>query len=379
MIFWAVRFSSIFDFGGDAASHVGGIKSRNRPDTALFVLDGAVISLEQVAGLKKDQVKSITKPKDEIAKSVYGALATNGALIIESYDSARRRNAVKNVTITGKVTDCEGEPLVGVTIFEEAKRSNSIASDSLGDYTLTVSDTSAVLEFHYTGCVTQRIKVGGRTKIDVSMKAVPAKEVMVRKPVIYLYPEVETEVSVRVEFDGRMLFTYPGYGEGWHVTASPDGSLVDRSDGRQYSYLFWDGESYPAATEYETGYVVHRDNAVGFLQDILPQYGLQPREYNEFIVYWTPFLRRNEWNFIHFRSGADYDVISKNTVVPQPQTEIRVFMDFAGIDAPFEVVPQTPAAPARKGFTLVEWGGRELTQPVKVKTADGGEFDNLRI
>lgn len=196
------------------------------------------------------------------------------------------------------------------------------------------------------------------------------------KPVIYLYPERETEVAVAVDFDGEFQFTYPDYGDGWRVIASPDGSLVNKADGKHYSYLYWDGLSYPTqGAAYETGYVVDRDGTVAFLQDILPRFGLLPREYNEFIVYWTPLLQRNKWNFIHFRSGGGYDAISRNRVVPRPQTEIRVFMDFAGVDRPFEVAPQKPVAPPRHGFTLVEWGGRELTHRVRVKTADGTVID----
>ena len=45
------------------------------------------------------------------------------------------------------------------------------------------------------------------------------------KPVLYLYPEKETEVNVRLDYDGELTCTYPAYGEeGWTVTAAPDGT-----------------------------------------------------------------------------------------------------------------------------------------------------------
>ncbi len=310
-----------------------------------------------------------------IMKNFLRILALTAVVVLCVQCAARRQGGVvEGITITGKVTDCEGQPIRGATVFEEGRPFNGTASNSLGEYTLTVQDAKAVLVFSFIGFEIQKIKVGNKTKIDVPLKDSDAviEEVIIRdfipirreayigKPVIYLYPERVTDISVKVDFDGEMQFTYPDYGSGWHVTASPDGSLVNKADGRQYSYLFWDGVSYPATTEYETGYVVHRDNVTGFLQKILPRYGLLPREYNEFIVYWAPQMKKNEWNFIHFRSGAEYDAISKNTVTPHPQTEIRVFMDFAGVDGPFEVAPQIPTAPVRRGFTLVEWGGREV-------------------
>ena len=58
------------------------------------------------------------------------------------------------------------------------------------------------------------------------------------KPVIYLYPEAETEVTVRLEYKGRLTCTYPAPDPDctWRVTARPDGTLTDRQ-GREYSYL----------------------------------------------------------------------------------------------------------------------------------------------
>ena len=61
------------------------------------------------------------------------------------------------------------------------------------------------------------------------------------KPVLYLYPEKETEVNVRLDYDGELTCTYPAYGEnGWTVTAAPDGTLRDKA-GQTYNYLYWEG------------------------------------------------------------------------------------------------------------------------------------------
>lgn len=56
------------------------------------------------------------------------------------------------------------------------------------------------------------------------------------KPVIYLYPEEPTEVTVTLDYSGELTYTYPAYGDGWTVTAYPDGTLID-ADGKEYSYL----------------------------------------------------------------------------------------------------------------------------------------------
>ncbi len=57
------------------------------------------------------------------------------------------------------------------------------------------------------------------------------------KPVIYLYPEEETNVSVRLTVDGRLTCTYPAYKNSWQVTAMPDGTLKDKN-GQIYNYLY---------------------------------------------------------------------------------------------------------------------------------------------
>ena len=65
-------------------------------------------------------------------------------------------------------------------------------------------------------------------------------EVILAKPVVYLYPTQIMEVAVDVELtQGHLTVTDPAIGQGWQVTAQPDGQLTD-SQGNQYPYLFWE-------------------------------------------------------------------------------------------------------------------------------------------
>ena len=113
-----------------------------------------------------------------------------------------------------------------------------------------------------------------------------AKILPYAKPVIYLYPEVETEVTVRLEYTGRLTCTYPQPDPdgAWRVTAKPDGTLTD-SQGWEYSYLFWEGESDGTPPDFSRGFVVKGSDTAAFLREKLAYMGLTPREYNEFIVY----------------------------------------------------------------------------------------------
>ena len=60
------------------------------------------------------------------------------------------------------------------------------------------------------------------------------------KPVIYLYPEEEPEVSVKGDYAGELTCVYPEYGQGWNVTARPDGTIFDEK-GQEYYCLYWEG------------------------------------------------------------------------------------------------------------------------------------------
>ena len=178
------------------------------------------------------------------------------------------------------------------------------------------------------------------------------------KPVIYLYPEEETQVSVALDFDGELTSTYPAYGDGWTVDASPDGTLTDPTTGRQYYCLFWEGISQ-IEYDFSTGFCVAGKNTAVFLEDALAQLGLTDQEANEFIIYWLPRMEHNPYNLISFQQET-YTDSAQLTIDPAPDTLIRVFMAWQGLDQPVEVEPQTLTAPKRTGFTAVEWGGAEV-------------------
>ena len=177
------------------------------------------------------------------------------------------------------------------------------------------------------------------------------------KPVIYLYPEEETDISVNLILDGRLTCTYPAYNDGWTVTASPDGTLTD-AKGRTYNYLYWEGETY-ARYDLSKGFCVKGEDTAVFLEDALEKLGLTRREANEFIVYWLPQMQDNPYNIISFQTGI-YTNAAKLAVNPAPDTLIRLFMAWQASDTPVVLENQELSAPDRTGFTVVEWGGAEM-------------------
>ncbi|OLO54595.1 transcriptional initiation protein Tat [Actinomyces oris] len=190
-----------------------------------------------------------------------------------------------------------------------------------------------------------------------------------KKPVLYLYPTKTMGLSVSLDYEGTLTYTYPtpqarvDGGVTWQVTAAPDGDLTDAS-GRHYPSLFWEGEE-PATLAQNEGFVVEADAAAAFLEDKLSTLGLSEREAAEFITFWGPriaergralvtfaseeFARKAVYRFTDPSSGAEI----------VPDTFIRVYIVVGDVPQAAVREQKLVPAPARTGFTAVEWGGTE--------------------
>ncbi len=73
-------------------------------------------------------------------------------------------------TITGKVTDENGEGLPGVNVLGKGTTIGTI-TDAIGNYLLQVPEDVSVLVFSYVGYKTQEESISGRNEINVVMKA----------------------------------------------------------------------------------------------------------------------------------------------------------------------------------------------------------------
>ncbi len=182
-------------------------------------------------------------------------------------------------------------------------------------------------------------------------------ETLCAKPVIYLYPETKTEVAVKLNLNGELTCTYPKYANGWRVTATPDGTLTDET-GKEYNYLYWEGET-DEEFDFSEGFCVKGEDTAEFLETALESLGLNRREANEFIVYWLPLMETNPYNIIAFQ-GEEYTNTAKLEITPTPDTVIRVFMAYTPSDTFVKIPPQNLTSPTRNGLTVVEWGGTKV-------------------
>ena len=176
------------------------------------------------------------------------------------------------------------------------------------------------------------------------------------KPVIYLYPEEEMDINVFVEPTGGFTITEPAYKDGWHVRSTPNSEIYNYSDKSEYSYLFWEGYGldYKQAEE---GFVVRQENVHKFLVEKLAQLGLVKNEYDEFIEFWEPKMQESPYYLVNFIPKAEFDEYAPLKVEPEPDTVIRIFMDYKELNYPVLIEEPEIVTPERTGFTVVEWGG----------------------
>ena len=180
------------------------------------------------------------------------------------------------------------------------------------------------------------------------------------KPVIYLYPQQETDVHVELELtEAELSTTYPKYNNGWAVTAYPDGKLVNKADGTRHRYLFWDAVNCRTRYDFSKGFCVAGSDTESFLKEKLTYMGLSEEEMNEFIVYWLPLMEHNKYNLIAFQSDV-YTNSAKLNITPAPDSLLRVFMAYVPLENEIDIEPQRLSTFERKGFTVVEWGGSKI-------------------
>lgn len=194
----------------------------------------------------------------------------------------------------------------------------------------------------------------------LSISGIMSIEQKFAKPIIYLYPETEQEVSVSLGNPEKLTCTYPKYENSWEVLAKPNGDLVDLKTGRNLYSLYWEGQDKLKSSKITEGFCIKGEDSAEFLEEKLAVLGLTDREAEEFIVYWLPELEKNKYNLIRFETMEEINENMPLEIEPKPDTVIRVMMEFKGSNKYIELKAQELVTPERNGFVVIEWGGTEL-------------------
>lgn len=205
------------------------------------------------------------------------------------------------------------------------------------------------------------------------------------KPVVYLYPEKSTDIRVSFMTPIILNTQIPFYNNGWFVKAKPDGTLTDlqpqytdckkinstkfgseyAEDACQmnsYPYIYWSGKSetnsYPKVYG---GFIVEKNNLQKFMDEKLKEIGLTEKESNDMTSYWVSKMSEKNAPYyrISFLTTNQMNEFIPMNVNPNPDSFLRVFLDFKALDSKPAVDPQPQQFNKfiRNGFTLVEWGG----------------------
>lgn len=341
---------------------------------ALIVVNEKIVHKDILNAIDPKNIESVNVLKDKEAIAIYGQIGKNGAILITTKDISKRElkklykkyspeNSIKNESdvfkISGTVYDCEKLPIPGAYIKNLNSKAETQA-DFDGKFSIEVK-INDILEISFLEFKSHKIKIENNENLVVNLKA--DQQIMLEKPVIYLYPTEKTAIDIKLDLKGKLLTTFPKYDKNWEVIAEPNGQIFDKKTNRYYSSLFWDGtidfseEHY----QYNEGFIVPKEKLTEFFIEKLEYIGLNNQETNDFIQYWLPILERNKYNFIHFLVNEECDEIATLKVSPKPETTIRIYMEFYGLENFTRINEQQLPKTERKGFTLIEWGGADVS------------------
>lgn len=134
-----------------------------------FTYDHNLVDLTQTVAVKGENT-SLYKLLESISKQTgLRFIQVNENIHVKSVDvtSDSGNTQLVDVTISGTVTNAQGEPLPGVTITVPGTTLGTITNLD-GKYSLTIPEGSSLL-FSFIGFETQRIAIGSKSVIDVEL------------------------------------------------------------------------------------------------------------------------------------------------------------------------------------------------------------------
>ena len=191
-------------------------------------------------------------------------------------------------------------------------------------------------------------------------KTLRCNDVTIDKPIIYIYPNKEIDLTIKLKNNDLLTYTYPKYNNEWNVHVDTKGNIYDYKSKRNYYALYWEALDN-TKVDMNEGFVVEGTEIVEFLEEKLKYLGLNEKEINEFIIYWIDKLEGNKYNYIRFRSIEEINKYMPLEFSINPDALIRVVMDYKPLDKKITVKEQVLEKKERHGFTVVEWGGHKIT------------------
>lgn len=174
--------------------------------------------------------KSVEEALNEILKDSGFSFIVKGDYIMIVPESEVKKEKVEK-SVSGRIVDSKGEALIGVTVLEKGTTNGTI-TDFDGNYTLTVSDASAMLQYSYVGYKSIEM-VAAQNIINVTMgeDTEVLEEVVVtalgikrsEKALSYNVQQVNAEELIRNK-DANFVNSLSGKVAGVNINASSSGT-----------------------------------------------------------------------------------------------------------------------------------------------------------
>lgn len=138
----------------------------------LFIVNSSIDTNKKVSIKVKDA--TVASVLNQLLKGTNVSYSTEGSYIILSQHKSQSDNngltqEVKDVIVTGNITDASGEPLIGVNVILKGTNIGTI-SDIDGNYSLKVPEGKGEIQFSYIGYRNIVIPIGGKTVINAKME-----------------------------------------------------------------------------------------------------------------------------------------------------------------------------------------------------------------
>jgi hypothetical protein len=270
--------------------------------------------------------------------------------------------------IIGLVKDYNGILIKGAVVNTVDLQYKS-TTDGTGRFSLMIAKKRTNIFFFkpkFNEIITQNLDFKGGHEVEIHFTALSDDfQLIMDKPVVYLYSNKPLNARVIVKPKGSFLFTYPKYNSGWNVELDGKDHLL--VNGKEYPYLFWEAQTKEISilkeNEVVLGEIVKQNEVVTFLENKLREIGFNAREQTDFITYWAPRMLKEESYLVQFVIDEAYEKnIASMKITPKPDVMKRVFMLFQKAELGMKPKKQEFTPIMRKGFTVIEWGGTELPE-----------------
>jgi len=278
---------------------------------------------------------------------------------------------IQETTFDYMTASREQVPLAG-GLVSTLDRKKTATSDTDGKFKLLLDSKDTSLFFFkksFEEIVIWKYIFKSQHKVTINfLPGINSAMMTVDKPVIYLYSDSELKTEIQFTCKGALTFTYPEYNDKWEITVNQN-KITEIKSGKTYPYLFWEAETNELEFEIENqtmnGFLIKTDSVVVFLENSLATLGLNSTEQTDFITFWAPRIISKPYALVQFFIDDLYqEKISEMTITPTPDAIRRVFMMFTPLESEeinLTVLPQKLNSFERKGFTVVEWGGSEIS------------------